>query len=87
MLCTPGHFVETCEGAIKDRIRELITESKDKCAVSKPQTIDNYDLNISHADFHEFSVRYSKFRPNTLTKNIRVAILSQRSRNLIEGCN
>ncbi|KAK9680112.1 hypothetical protein QE152_g39349 [Popillia japonica] len=32
MLCTPGHFVETCETAIKDRIRELITENKDKCA-------------------------------------------------------
>lgn len=34
MLCTPGHFVESCEGAIRDRTKELITENKDKCAVS-----------------------------------------------------
>lgn len=33
MLSTPSRFVESLEGSIKERIRELLTENKDKTAV------------------------------------------------------
>lgn len=33
MLSTPSRFVESLEGSIKDRIREVLTENKDKTAV------------------------------------------------------
>lgn len=33
LLSTPSRFVESLEGAIKDRIRELLLENKDKTAV------------------------------------------------------
>nr|XP_022903499.1 coiled-coil domain-containing protein 170 [Onthophagus taurus] len=32
LLSTPGCFIECCETAIRDRIRDLVTENKDKCA-------------------------------------------------------
>lgn len=35
MLSTPSRFVESLEASIKDRIRELLTENKDKTAVLK----------------------------------------------------
>lgn len=35
MLSTPSRFVESLEGSIKDRIRELLTENKDRAAVRK----------------------------------------------------
>lgn len=34
MLSTPARFVESSEGSIKERLRELLTENKDKTAVS-----------------------------------------------------
>lgn len=33
MLSTPARFVESSEGAVKERVRELLTEHKDKAAV------------------------------------------------------
>lgn len=33
LLSTPTRFVESVEASIKDRIREIITENKDKAAV------------------------------------------------------
>lgn len=33
LLSTPTRFVESVEASIKDRIREIITENKDKTAV------------------------------------------------------
>lgn len=39
LLSTPARFVESAETAIKDRIREMLTDNKDKCAVSPPELL------------------------------------------------
>lgn len=41
ILSTPSRFVESLENSIKDRVRELLTENKDKTAVR------NFNTNAS----------------------------------------
>lgn len=35
LLSTPSRFVESLEATVKDRIRELLTENKEKTAVTQ----------------------------------------------------
>lgn len=37
LLSTPSHFVDSLESAIKDRIREILNENKEKTAVINNQ--------------------------------------------------